>query len=339
MTEWNVKERKNVTHIKGKDFFMKLATSTGDFSWYVDSITEKVKNFQGSKFKYINLEQTGAIPEFFSEKDDGWKKLADEWGNAASHAGITYVVSHAPCLHFACLNVLHGFEDETYQANVRAIRRSIEICHILGIKRIVVHACFSLEADFTIDMFYKYNKKFYGEFFDLMEKYNITVMVENWDSVYPLFSTGRQMRDFLDCVGHPLLAGCWDTAHGTIAKTSREIGQYQNIIDIGEKLKGLHISDNFGDTHHHSWPFAGIINFDAVMQGLLDVKYDGYFTFEASYTLLHQNNLPYHRQPWIYQGETVKKLLNPSIELKKQALDLLFETGKYILSTYHCFEN
>ena len=46
-------------------------------------------------------------------------------------------------------------------------------------------------------------------------------------------------------------------------------------MDIGDKLKGLHISDNFGDSHHHSWPFAGIINFDSVMQGLVDVNYDG----------------------------------------------------------------
>ena len=50
-------------------------------------------------------------------------------------------------------------------------------------------------------------------------------------------------------------------------------------------------------------------------QGLLDVQYDGYFTFEASYTLL-----------------------SPSLELKKQAVDLLYEVGKYILETYQCFE-
>jgi sugar phosphate isomerase/epimerase len=103
-------------------------------------------------------------------------------------------------------------------------------------------------------------------------------------------------------------------------------------------LKGLHISDNFGDVHHHSWPFAGVVNFDSVMQGLLDVSYDGFFTFEASYTLLHQNNLPYHREPWEYKGEEVTTLLNPSVELKKKAVDLLYETGKYMLESYHCFE-
>ena len=150
--------------------------------------------------------------------------------------------------------------------------------------------------------------------------------------------TGKELRDFVDYIDHPLMGICWDTAHGNCCQKARSFGQYKNIMDIGDKLKGLHISDNFGDSHHHSWPFAGIINFDSVMQGLVDVNYDGYFTFEASYTLLHRYNLPYRRQPWEHNGETIEKLVNPSIELKKQAVDLLYETGKYILKTYDRFE-
>ena len=81
-----------------------------------------------------------------------------------------------------------------------------------------------------------------------------------------------------------------------------------------------------------------MISFYAVMQALLDVRYDGYFTFEASYTLLHQNNPPYGRGAWIHNGKPVEKLRHPAIDLKKQAVDLLYETGKYILETYECFE-
>ena len=44
---------------------MKLSSSTGDFSHYVSSVPQKVACFKGTKFKYINLEQTGHIPEFF----------------------------------------------------------------------------------------------------------------------------------------------------------------------------------------------------------------------------------------------------------------------------------
>ncbi len=315
---------------------MKLATSTGDFSWYVDSVTEKVRCFKDSKFKYINLEQNKTIPEFFGENDDGIKRLADEWGNAAAFSGVKFIVSHAPGLHNPCFNALHDRDDEEYGRNIRALRRSIEICGLLGIERIVVHACAS--RDFSVSDFYRYNTMFYSDLFEAAEKNNVTLMTENWDNSETHFSTGKQLRDFIDHMDHPLLAACWDTAHGNIDPSARKIGQYENIVALGDKLKGLHISDNFGDCHHHSWPFAGIINFDSIMQALIDVKYDGYFTFEASYTLLHQNNMPYQRKPWEHNGETVTKLLNPSIELKKRAIDLLYETGRYILKSYNCFE-
>lgn len=315
---------------------MKLATSTGDYSFYVNTIAEKVKQFKGSQFKYINLEQTGNIPEFFESSEDGTKKLINDWGEAAEYAGVKYVVSHAPCLHDPVVNALTDPQDETYRANVRAIRRSIEACHQLGIDRIVVHAC--ANAALSEEDFIKYNTMFYREFFDLMEKYNITVMTENWDNNATHFSSAREMRDFLDKMDHPLLAACWDTAHGNIDRVARGIGQYDNIMTLGDKLKGMHISDNFGDCHHHSWPFAGRISFDSVMQGLLDVNYDGFFTFEASYTLLHYNNPPYGRSAWTHNGETVTKLRAPSLELKKKAVELLYDTGKYILETYGCYE-
>ena len=199
---------------------MKLVTSTGDFSFYVDSITEKVKAFKGSKFKYINLEQTGSIPAFF-EEGEGWRKLAEEWAEAAEYAGVKYVVSHAPCLHNPCMGLFNNPDDGEYHRNLRAIRRSIEICHLLGIPRIVVHACCSTE--FTKEQLLWYNQKFYTDLLDLAEKYNIWLMTENWDGSQYKFSTGAELREFLDLMDHPLLGACWDTAHGNIDPVARKI--------------------------------------------------------------------------------------------------------------------
>lgn len=79
-----------------------------------------------------------------------------------------------------------------------------------------------------------------------------TVMTENRDNDASPVSTGKDLRSFVDYVDHPLLAVCRDTTHVNICNHARSIGQYKNITDIGNKLKGLHISDNFGDCHHHS---------------------------------------------------------------------------------------
>ena len=309
---------------------MKLATSTGDFSYYVENITKKIENFEGGKFKYINLEQTGNVPELINDGDT-WKCLAEDWGNAAKKAGVTFKVSHGPCLDDPV-----PFDSEEYKIKIRALRRSIEICNMLDIERIVIHSCY--DKAFSKEELYGYNKRFYSDLLETAEKYNIMILTENLPDNAFRFSTGREKRDFLDYMNHPLLGACWDTAHGNIDSVARKIGQYENIVILGDKLKGLHIADNFGDCHHHTWPFAGNINFDSVMQGLLDVKYDGYFTFEASYTLLHRSNPPYGRSGWKHNGISVENLISPSIELKKKAIDLLYDVGKHILETYDCFD-
>lgn len=315
---------------------MKLATSTGDFSWYVSELWEKVACFKNSKFRNINLELTTNGEVFFIDDEEALKTYWEKLESEREKADVKFVVAHAPCLHTPIPETLDNPENKEYKTNIRAFHRALEVCYRLNIPRVVIHACAS--DAFSVEDFYKYNKMFYSDILPVAEKYNITVMTENWDNNRTHFSTGEEMRDFIEYIGHPLLKACWDTAHGNIDSVARGIGQYDNILALGDLLKGVHISDNFGNCHHHSWPFAGIINFDSVMQGLLDVNYDGYFTFEASYTLMHQSNPPYGRAPWTHNGEIVSKLQSPSIELKEKAVDLLYETGKYILKTYNCFE-
>ena len=54
---------------------MRLSSSSGDFAEYVDRVEEKVAYFKGTKFKYINLEQSGDTPELRSENYDDWKSV------------------------------------------------------------------------------------------------------------------------------------------------------------------------------------------------------------------------------------------------------------------------
>ena len=312
---------------------MKLSTSTGDFSGYVDSVADQVCAIGKTKFRYVNLEQATSCPEFYEKSGDGCRRLAHAWGEAAEEAGITYIQSHSPIV-----NAFAADDADSYDRALCAARRSVEICHELGIDRTVVHA--SLRTDFTTEQFLAENVRFYRDLLKQTASSDVMILTENWDNGcgdMPI-ATGAELRALAETVDHPRFGVCWDTAHGNLNCRARTIGQYDNIVAIGDKLKALHISDNFGDVHHHSWPFAGIINFDSVMQGLADIHFSGAFTFEASYTLLNHGNLPYHRKAWQYNGKTVTKLLDPPIELKIQAVNLLYDIGKHILDTYNCFE-
>lgn len=311
---------------------MKLSTATGDFSRYIDNIADKVKQYKDLPFKYITLDLTADFPIFTTDDNYALKRYADELDNARSYANVEYVFAHAPVVNpFAELNEIH------YTSILNHIKNSIEVCHILGVNRIVVHAGSNTEFDYQ--KFYDANKKFYHNLLPIAEKYNIMILTENMHPRPTIeFSTGLEMREFLDDMSHPLLAACWDTAHANLNPNAKEIGEYNNIIALGNKLKGLHISDNYGRGHQHSWPFSGNINFDEVMQGLIDIKYDGYFNFEASYTLLHQKNPSGARSNFKHNGQPVTKLSNPTLELKKKAIELLYEIGKHILTTYDSFE-
>jgi len=313
---------------------MKLATTSADFRKFTPEAFEPeiIRYFKDTKFKYLNLSlSTANVREMLLENDDGYKKVADLFAKEAENADVTYVMAHAPCLYA----LKSRDTEETYKNTILCIRRSIQVCHELNIPRIVIHSC--PEPTYSVDKVYHENKVFYEEFLDLAEKHNIMLLTENWDDDNTHFSLGQQMREFIDYVDHPLLVACWDSAHGHISPTARELGQYENIMALGDKLKGLHISDNFGNMHQHSWPYSGTINFDQIMQGLLDVKYDGYFTYEACYTLLHHTHF-YKRKPWEYHGETVAKALDPSIKLMQSAVDLLYDIGEYMLRQYDCFE-
>ena len=79
------------------------------------------------------------------------------------------------------------------------------------------------------------------------------------------------------------------------------------------------------------------LDFDSIVQGLLDVKYDGYFTFEADNIILSRSHFPHggrKKSPSI----TDRRLALPPIEIKQKAISFLYEIGKSILSAYDCFE-
>ncbi|MBO5908072.1 MAG: sugar phosphate isomerase/epimerase [Clostridia bacterium] len=308
---------------------MKLATSSGDYLRYVPTIVGAVREFSGSKFKYINLELGNTFPA----DEEAFSQMVDTYREAAEYAGVKYSTSHA-----SCVSPANPLTEENYKSCVQTVKRSIELSGRLGIERTVVHAVESTAL--SKHEFLEINKRFYHDIMPVAERYGMRVMTENTDDFDRPLTTGKEMMELVKYVDHPLLGVCWDTAHANLNERARAVGQYECLCDIGDKLWGLHISDNFGlhSHHHHSWPFNGNINWDSVLKALVDVNYDGFFTFEASYTLFHHRNCSCGRKPWVHEGEEVSGVFNPSLELKKKAVDLLYECGKYLLTSYGLYE-
>ena len=77
-------------------------------------------------------------------------------------------------------------------------------------------------------------------------------------------------------------------------------------------------------------PFLGTLNLDSVMNGLLDIGYKGYFTFEVGGVFTPSSK---RRR---YDKDTRLKVA--PIELRDAYERYLYELGKCILEKYGCFE-
>jgi len=305
---------------------MKLATSTCDFSEYVNNVYENLDCFDNTGFKYLDFNFDCETVYEILEKDDyleEFKKIRDY----ADQKGYVFVQSHAPC----CGNGLK--KDEKYDRYIKLIKRSINVCPILGIPTIVVHA--GHDGEIPLDEFFRRNKEFYSLFFENMEKTGVYVLTENtYMAKMTYFFYGREIKAFLDYVGHPLLAACWDTGHANIFTN-----QYHNITDLGSYLKAVHVQDNFGMKDDHISPFQGTMNMDELLCALTDNGFEGPFTFEAPQIIRRMDAWPVYRKNYEPTKGREPKLASPSKEIKIEAEKLLYHIGKYCLESYDCFEN
>ena len=72
-----------------------------------------------------------------------------------------------------------------------------------------------------------------------------------------------------------------DHEKGTWAEDPTAQGYYEFIVQAGDRLTALHISDNDRSGRVHLLPFeGGTVDWPAVMRGLRDVQYDALFNFE-----------------------------------------------------------
>ncbi len=302
---------------------MKLATTTGDFERFGCSVSESIGHVADAGFRCVDLNlYREATPDSLTLSQN-WRKTVDEWQRIADDRGVKFVQCHS-----AGGNPL--LKDEKYELLLQATIRSIEICGILGIPNTVVHSGWG--ENLSKEEYFKQNLEFYRLLLPAMEKNNVSVLIENstkknmGDNYY--FLTGEEMAEFLHMADHPLFGACWDTGHANC-----EGHQYEDIMALGDGLRAIHFNDNSGRGDEHVLPYCGTMSVDAVMNGLLDSGYKGYFTFEADSTL----------RPYKYwQGDRrnfgKERVTEAPLNVQKTLERAMYEIGEYILRAYDCFE-
>lgn len=304
---------------------MKLATTTDDFKRFTETYQERIDCVCEAGFKYIDLGMYIVDKNDELLVSDNWRDNAQKILENTQKKGGTFVQAHSPGGNPLSDNL--NVADELLKATIR----SIDVCGALQIPNIVVHA--GMRKGIRKDEFFEKNKEFFQKLFPAMERNNVNVLCENstdknMNGMY-FTNTGADMKEFVEFVNHPLFHACWDTGHGNC-----EGPQYSEITTIGSDLYALHINDNRGNGDEHILPYFGTMNLDEIMNALIDIGYNGYFTFEASSSLRTATSWQGHRRDF----EKDTRLLNPQLFMQKHLEKLMYMMGEYILKEYNCFE-
>ena len=299
---------------------MKLATTTGDFGRYASSTKECIRLIHDAGFRYIDI---GLGGRFFTEEN--WRDIVKDLREYAEGLDMKFVQAHSPN---AAVLTPDRWEREVFWG-----KRSLEVCREFGIPQVVVHAAYT-SSPVRKESWYELNTRFYRELLPTAEETGVMMLTENTthanlpEGKFYLY-TGADMVEYIEHVGHPLLEAVWDTGHGTT-----EGSQYDNIVALGKHLKGLHVHDNNGKADEHTMPYTGVLNLDQVMNGLLDIGYEGYFTFEVLNALRAAKDGRQPRQRF----ERDERLWQPTLEMQIDMERLLYHIGRHALQSYNCFE-
>ena len=159
------------------------------------------------------------------------------------------------------------------------MKRAIECTAEAGGKMVIIHP----NNDATPEE----NAAFYAELLPFAREHGVKIATENmwnWDSaancaVPCACSTPESFNAHLDAVNDPDFVACLDIGHAEMKGLGTSAVEL--IHALGSRLQALHIHDN--DRHHdsHMIPFAGKIDFAAIIQALKAAGYGGYLTLEA----------------------------------------------------------
>lgn len=298
---------------------MKLATTTGDFHGHTHDQAECLRYIREAGFRYADYSFGCDYSRRMGAFSENYEAHFEKIGRAADEMGIKLIQAHAP------MGAPLADDGGRFIAdNIRCV----DACGAWGIPDLVIHSGYT--PGLTVEETLAANKEFYAPILERAEKYGVNILVENFNKMcvpglYWIDNATDLLR-LIELVDHPLFHAVWDAGHANL----QEMPQDRELRILGRHVRALHIQDNLGDTDSHLLPFLGTMNLDAVMHGLKDIGYEGYFTFEVGgiFTPAAQ------RRPY----PSDERLAKAPLALKKAAERLLYEVGKCVLETYGCFE-
>ncbi|MBQ1232880.1 MAG: sugar phosphate isomerase/epimerase [Clostridia bacterium] len=298
---------------------MKLATTTGDFGGYTNSQIQALRYVREAGFQYADYNFGMDYKHRNGVYSEHYEEYFAQVNAAAAEIGVRLIQAHAP------MGTPLNDPDGSFLADTL---RCVDACGAWGIPNLVVHSGYA--HGLTVEQTFDANKAFFMPLLERAEQYGVNILVENFNkmSVPGLYwiDNATDLLGLIEYVNHPLFHAVWDAGHANL----QEMPQDEELRLLGSHVRALHIQDNRGDHDAHLLPFLGTMSMDAVMHGLLDIGYEGYFTFEVGgiFSTAEQ------KRPFAKDSRLAKAPLS----LRLAADRYMYELGKCVLTEYGCFE-
>lgn len=211
---------------------------------------------------------------------DEWREEIGALKALSETLGLPFVQGHAP----------YSFRDKSDEAwekvNFPLLIRSIEIAGMLGIENLVVHPIHHLDYKKNRVLLHEWNMRFYRALIPYAREAGVRLCLENMWQRDPkrgniisddTCSAAEELAAWADELNDPAIGVCLDIGHcGLVGRDAAE-----SVCTLGSRLSCLHVHDNDFMSDLHTLPYLGHTDWDAVLDALAKVGYEGNLTFEA----------------------------------------------------------
>lgn len=283
-----------------------VTLTAGDLDGF-RSMEESLRILCEAGFDTVDITFTEHWAEDYVLRREDWQQQIESLAEFGAKYGVTFAQSHLPTPRKASMDLEPNWKKPGYPAYFdECMRRAYAASGILGIPYGTVHPLTYLDAVGDIQKQKERNLAYYRPMIEWGAEHGVGTAFENmrpdspdWGFTARYCQNYEHLIDLADSFHHPMVGICWDTGHANQAMQN----QGDALRKIGSRLKNLHFNDNFmGCRDEHLLPFMGEVDWEAVLEALVDIDYQGVLNYEVGPVLkkapakLQQRLLPYVRE-------------------------------------------
>ena len=205
--------------------------------------------------------------------EENWRDYIRELSQCAAQQGVVFRQSHLPYYD------VFGDPDPEHRAWMEEmIRRSIEGSALLGVRWCVTHPATRWGGGRAECL--AANLRYYTPLIQFAESFGFGIALENdfGEKNGQRFYCAEigELVELVDAFHSPAVGICYDFGHAHLCGGSHT----EKLLQIGSRLKAVHVQDNDGKTDGHRMPGEGNDDWQDAMRGLALIDYQGELTYE-----------------------------------------------------------